>query len=116
MDGSDFGYLRRKCLSEHLHFYRKSKTKIGGFSAKIPRDQKNKTKQENPHFITARPVGMCHVKFPDGQFGSELINGPEIEPQTLPTGILQPQRVSREVYFPKFALFDKRKGGSLNLK
>ena len=69
-----------------------------------------------PYFIMTRQIGMLSVRFPDGQFGSELINGPEIEPQTLLTGILQPQCVSREVYFSKFALFDKRQGGSLNLK
>ena len=64
----------------------------------------------------ARQIGMFSVRLPDGQFGSELINGLELETQTFPTGILQLQWVSREVYFSKFVLFDKRKGGSLDLK
>lgn len=37
----------------------------------------------------ARQIGMFSVRFPDGQFGSELINGPEMGTQTFPTGLFQ---------------------------
>lgn len=59
---------------------------------------------------------MCSDRFPDGQFGSELRCGPELEPQMFPTGGLQPLCVSGEVYFQRFVLFDKRKGSFLNQK
>ena len=83
----------------------------------LQRSPETRKKEKEALLISmARQIGMFSVRLPDGQFGSELINGLELETQTFPTGILQLQWVSREVYFSKFVLFDKRKGGSLDLK
>ena len=49
--------------------------------------------------MMVRQVGMRSGRFPDGQFGSELRSGPELEPQMFPTGGLQPLCISGEVYF-----------------
>lgn len=43
-------------------------------------------------------VRMCSVRFADGQFGSELRNGSEIEAQAFPTGGLQPLCVRGGVF------------------